>query len=269
MSPPSRVSSRSYAARAEASDTCCSRIRRTSVGRPGLARPELRQAVPLDDRREVGIGRAELAAAAANDVSSSIPRPYTAGVQRISSGRRTLELEGAARCRSGRGREHEAADHMARDHRGVQVGQPGARLDAELVDEHRAGVAVGARARPPGDPTGRAPSSGAHAGARGADAPRSAPRARPRRRRGARGRGPPRPAARAPARGAPRGAGDRIEQRARPQGRRAPGRARGRAPRGATTRHGPDRPCSSARLPWCASSSNRWRSSAPGSTRTR
>ena len=42
-----------------------------------------------------------------------------------------------------KGREHEAADHVARDHRGVQVGQPGARLDAQLFDEHRAGVAVG------------------------------------------------------------------------------------------------------------------------------
>ena len=60
MIPPVRVSTSVKAAKAEARDTCCSRIRRSSVGKPGDRDQNAGDPMALDDRREHLVARAEL-----------------------------------------------------------------------------------------------------------------------------------------------------------------------------------------------------------------
>ena len=131
------------------------------------------------------------------------------------------------RPRLGRQRQR----RILREHRALELAQPLARLDAELLDERaprvlvglqRVGLAVGAVERE--HQLGAQPLAVRVLGDQRLELRRPP-------RRGGRARASPRPAARARRRAGPRGARSRAGRTARRRGRRAAGRARARAPR--------------------------------------
>ena len=105
-----------------------------------------------------------------------------------------------------------------------------ARVEAELLAEHVAGMLVGRAAPPPADRRGRGRASGTRGAVRAGAPPRPAARARPPARRddpaaGRRRCGPRAPPTAAPRGGSPRGGADRLRRpsvrgRATPQGER-------------------------------------------------